>query len=413
MKSASSESRDPHQPTVVTQVQEAPVTLYASATTSLLRGAFGRVMAANFAFFLSFASFFLLPLFIKELGGSETTVGVLMGSGGFATLFSLPIIGWWIDRVSLPRLFAAGSFAMTAAALGYLFVGEAGRLLFVLRLIQGGAFAASFTAATTLAASLAPPHMRARALGWFGVSTLLTHALAPALGEELILRYGFAALFLAAAACSAFAGFWMMQLANLPVRRSVGSKMDRLPTGHYLLGAVMVFFGMGFGCVTTYAASFIKTQQLGRVGVFFAAYTASAIAVRIFGGSLSDRLGRAIVVLPALVLLGISIFILAWVKNPFGLVTTGAAFGLAQGLAYPTLHAFLVDISPPSVLGKAQALFNGSFNLGVMSSAFLFGMVADAWGQRPMFALAASTPLAAAWLFAIGAHANRRRGLRP
>jgi predicted MFS family arabinose efflux permease len=72
-------------------------------------------------------------------------------------------------------------------------------------------------------------------------------------------------------------------------------------------------------------------------------------------------------------------------------------------LAYPTLHAFLVDTSPAAALGKAQALFNGSFNLGVMASAFLFGVIADAWGQRWMFACAACTPWLAALLFGVGA----------
>ncbi|GBD25965.1 sugar efflux transporter [bacterium HR30] len=402
MKASPTTPPDPPRARVPTPVVELHEARGASRSLSLLRGAFGRVMAANFAFFLNFASFFLLPLFVKELGGSESTVGMVMGCGGLATLVTLPLVGRWIDRLSRPWLFATGSFAMTLAAAGYLLVHDTGALLFFLRLVQGVAFGASFTAATTLAASLAPPDMRARALGWFGVSTLLTHALAPALGEELIHRAGFPALFLAAAACSSFAGFWMIRVHDPLVPSTLSGAVGRLPAAHYLLGAVMIFFGMGFGCVTTYAASFIQAEHLGRVGAFFTAYTACAIAVRIFGGSLSDRWGRTVVVLPALVLLGTSIFALAVVRSPLALVTTGAIFGLAQGMAYPTLHAFLVDLSPAPVLGKAQALFNGSFNLGVMSSAFLFGLVADAWGQRPMFALAAATPFAAALLFGLG-----------
>ena len=65
------------------------------------------------------------------------------------------------------------------------------------------------------------------------------------------------------------------------------------------------------------------------------------------------------------------------------------------------LHAFLVDLTPAAQLGRSQAVFNGSFNLGVLSSAFVFGQVADAVGQRPMFALASLMPLVAtAILFA-------------
>jgi MFS family permease len=372
-------------------------------TVLFLRGPFGRVMLANFAFFLNFASFFLLPLFVKELGGSEATVGWVMGTGGLATLLTLPAVALWIDRVHRRLVFQTGAVIMTLAALGYLFVHRIGPEIVCLRLAQGVAFAASFTAATTLAATLAPAAMRARALGWFGVSTLLTHALAPALGEEIIHRNGFPALFVTAALCSAASAWWISGVGEHPVSGSTRTARATLPRAHYVLAVVMVLFGMGFGCVTTYAASFIKTQQLGRVGGFFAAYTASAIGVRIFGGSVSDRWGRRVVILPALATLGLAILALAFVRQAPALIAAGALFGLAQGLAYPTLHAFLVDTSPAAALGKAQALFNGSFNLGVMASAFLFGVIADAWGQRWMFACAACTPWLAALLFGVGA----------
>ncbi len=69
----------------------------------LLSGAFLRVTVANF-FFLNFASFFLLPLDIKSMGGSEAMIGAVMGTGGVATLLALPAIGLFIDRAGR-RLF--------------------------------------------------------------------------------------------------------------------------------------------------------------------------------------------------------------------------------------------------------------------------------------------------------------------
>lgn len=367
------------------------------ATAELLRGPFGRVLVANFSFFLNFASFFLLPLFVKNLGGSETTVGWVMGAGGFATLLALPLVAVWIDRSGARLVFVCGALVMTAVTLLYTKVAQLGALLLVLRLLQGTAFAAAFTAATTLAAHFAPASRRAQALGWFGVSTLLTHALAPIAGEEVIHRFGFRTLFVLAAACSTLAAVCMVGMTENTAKLALPRRtVHQLPSMHYLLAAVMVFSGMGFGCVTTYAPTFIQMQQLGRVGAFFAAYTASAIVVRIFAASLSDRWGRVVIILPALGTLGVAILALAFVRQSFTLVVAGSLFGLAQGLAYPSLHALLVDTAPPAALGRAQALFNGSFNLGVMSSAFLFGVISDAWGQSAMFAIAALTPWAAA-----------------
>jgi MFS family permease len=378
--------------------------------SDLLLGPFGRVMAANFAFFMNFASFFLLPLFVKELGGRESTVGWVMGSAGVATLASLPLVGMRIDRLSRRRLFLFGAANMTLAACAFAWVDEIGWPLFALRLWQGVSFAAAFTASTTLAAELAPVAVRGRALGWFGVSTLLTHALAPALGEEVLHRWGFSTLFFLAAACSLIA---LVLIRGVPERRPVAvaaSGQGSLQRIHFLLGLAVVFFGMGFGVVTTYAASFVQSQQLGRVGVFFSAYTAMAIAVRIVAGGLSDRFGRLAVAVPALIALGVSVAGLATVHSSSGLLVAGALFGLAQGIAYPTMHAFLVDVTSAAVLGRAQALFNGAFNFGVMSAALAFGPVADRFGPRVMFAVAAFCPWFAAALFPAASRARKPGG---
>jgi len=61
-------------------------------------------------------------------------------------------------------------------------------------------------------------------------------------------------------------------------------------------------------------------------------------------------------------------------------------------------------------LGRAQAIFNGSFNFGVTSSAVIFGVAAEQFGYRPMFALASLTPLTACVLFyCYGAAARAQR----
>jgi MFS family permease len=368
--------------------------------TRLLSGPFARVTVANFLFFMNFASFFLLPLYVKSLGGSEAVVGAVMGTGGMAALVILPLIGVALDRFGRRRFFVAGTLGMTAAALGYLLVDDIGPALFGLRIVQGFSFAAAFTASTTLAAELAPYDRRAEALGVFGVSTLLTHALAPTIGEEIIHRAGFHAL------CVTAAGFTMLPLALLPGIPPSRKPLLTAATGSWRIGRMqwvligtMTLAGMGFGTVMTFIPTFVRASGLGRVAFFYGAYSITAISTRLFGGGLSDSVGRRAVVLPTLLVLATSIVMLAFVRSVPVLVVAGVLFGGAQGISYPTLHAFLVDLTANEHLGRAQALFNGSFNLGVMSSAFLFGLVADHFGQRPMFALAAAMPLLACALF--------------
>src|SRR2546428_11891397 len=80
---------------------------------------FARVTAANFCFFLTFASFFLLPLHVRALGGTERTIGVVMGTSGLAGLVSLLAVGALLDRFGR-RIFLLGGIATMSAAAGAL-----------------------------------------------------------------------------------------------------------------------------------------------------------------------------------------------------------------------------------------------------------------------------------------------------
>src|SRR5262245_39651986 len=370
----------------------------------LLRGPFLLTTVANFFFFLNFASYFLLPLHVRALGGSEAMVGAVMGTSGLASLAVLPFIGLSIDRLGRRPFLVLGAIGMTAASVGFLFVDSVGPMLFALRVLQGLSFAAAFTAATTFAAEFAPASRRAQALGVFGLSTLLTHAIAPIVGEEIIHRLGFPALFAVTTAYTAIAALLGTRLPAAASTHGVaGTPAEhRLRTVHWVVAGTMTFAGLGFGTVMTFMPTYVTREGLGRVGFFFAAYTTTAILTRLVGAGLSDTLGRRRVIVPTLLALSVSILWIAFVRNVPLLFAAGALFGTAQGISYPTLHAFLVDLATEAQLGRSQALFNGAFNLGVTGSAFTFGLVDEHFGHRTMFMLASLGPVVACALFYVG-----------
>jgi MFS family permease len=291
-------------------------------------------------------------------------------------------------------------------SVGFLFVDRIGPAIFALRVLQGVSFSLAFTAASTLAAEFAPLGRRAEALGLFGISTLSTHAIAPSVGEEIVRWGGFAALFTVAASISTLA---VVLAASLPggdprERAPADTAPWRIDRLQWVLGGTMACCGLAFGAVVTFIPTFVQATGLGRVGVFFGTYTAAAVLTRVVGGGLSDAVGRRAVVLPTLLMLAAAVLLLAFVRSVGMLMTAAALFGLAQGLSYPTLNAFAVDLSAEAHLGRTQALFNGTFNVGVTASAFAFGAVAARFGHRPMFAVAA-VPVLIGWaLFCFATH---------
>ncbi len=164
-------------------------------SSPILSGRFLRLTVANFCFFMTFATFFLLPLHVRALGGSDQTVGFVMGSLGVLSLVGVFVVGLMIDRVGCRIFLRTGLLGMSLVSLSFAFVDQIVPWLFILRGLQGLFFACGFNSASTLAAAYAPPERRATALGFFGVSTLTTHALAPTLGEQILRFASFQVLF--------------------------------------------------------------------------------------------------------------------------------------------------------------------------------------------------------------------------
>ena len=364
---------------------------------------FARVTIANFFFFLAFASFFLLPLHVRALGGSERTIGVVMGTAGVAALVGAVAVGGLLDRFGSRGFLLGGLATMSLASATFVVVDRVGPALFVLRIVQGLAFAAAFNAASTLAVEFAPPERRAAALGLFGISTLTTHAIAPTLGELLVRRGGFNVLFLAAAAFSAIGFVLAWPLAHRRSAEAATGTRFRMSTEIGVAVVTIACCGVAFGGVITYVPTFVHDADLGPVATFFLSYTAAAVLTRVTAGGLGDSLGHRPVLLPALALLTASVALLAIVHSRLALAVTGVLFGAAQGLVYPTLNAFTIAQAAAGQFGRTQTLYNAAFNVGTTSGAMALGIVAEAHGYRAMFLCASAMAAAALAVFGVGA----------
>jgi MFS family permease len=297
---------------------------------------------------------------------------------------------------------------MALVSLGFAFVDEIVPWLFILRGLQGLFFAAGFNAASTLAAAFAPPDRRATALGFFGVSTLTTHALAPTLGEQILHHASFQVLFGVASGFSLVGLLLAWTLPEPPRPHAARSAPFTIPPVLAVSLAATGCCGIAFGSVMTFVPTFALDAQLGPVSVFFLSYTSMAILTRVWAGRMADDLGLRRMILPGMLLLSLSIFALAAVHSVLAFLGAGLAFGLAQGVVYPTLNAYSVDLAGVGQLGRVQTFFNGTFNLGVTCAAFILGPVVHEFGHRTMFVCAAGAALLAFVLFLGGTPAPAR-----
>lgn len=356
--------------------------------------AFFVVSLANFLSFLNIAFFFLMPLWVHERGGGAELAGRVAAASGFAGLAALPFIGYLLDRFGRRRFLITGIGVTTLCSVAFLFLDEVGPALWAVRVVQGIASTSAFTGAQTVALLFAPVDRRAEAIGWFGISTILTHAISPAIGEEIILRWGFDAMFATGAVLGAVAFVaacfvprpppFVMQ----PRSVEIGARDARLAVG--TASFAMLCYGVGFGATQTFVPLLMAEFSIGRVGPFFTAWSLAAVTVRATLGTISDRVGRRRVLVPAMLALTVAVGALATARSMPLVVAIGALFGMGHGMLYPTMNAWVADWSNARNIGRTQSLFSGSYSLGVSCCAFLFGTIVERHGFPTMFLVASA-----------------------
>jgi MFS family permease len=364
------------------------------------------VAVANFLYFLNFAFFFLLPVWVLQHGGGEQTAGRVVGVAGIAGLCVLPLVGWLLDRFGRRRFMINGALVTSLCSLAFLGIDEIGPSLYVLRVVQGIGFTCAFTGAQTLAVLFAPAERRGAAIGWFGISTILTHAISPAVGEEIVRRWGFDAMFVVGALLG-FAGFALACTLPKPPPLPVGSAAAEPDPGLArravaTAALAMVCYGFGFGAAQTFVPVMMERFEIGRVGLFFAAWSSAAVVTRILLGGASDRFGRRAVIVPAMITMSTAVAMLAFVRALPGVIAAGVVFGVAQGLLYPTMNALVADWSSAKNIGRTQSLFSGSYSLGIATCAFFFGTLAERYGFQAMFLVTLVITLVGLSIFASG-----------
>ena len=153
--------------------------------------------------FAAFASFYLLlatlPLYIKNIGGNDSEVGLIIGVFSGASLLLRPFIGRASDMRGKRPFILVGTIILAASSGLYTLIRSV-PLLLGLRVIHGTGWASFSTATNALVADIAPRSRRGEAMGYYGMFNNLAMAVGPALGIALVNGLSFDAMFMSAAA---------------------------------------------------------------------------------------------------------------------------------------------------------------------------------------------------------------------
>jgi MFS family permease len=358
------------------------------------------VWIANLFMEISYMLFLHFPGFLRDLGAVELEIGVIFGITAVAAILVRPAIGKAMDiRGRRTVILAAGVLNVAVTGL-YLTVEAVDAWVYVVRIVNGLATARLFTVYFTYAADVVPAARRTQGLALFGISGMLPIALGGILGDLILNRSGFDALFVAALAAAAIALVLSLPLRDIPPsptnapRRSFLTAV-RQPNLLPMWWLTLVF-ATALAAYFTFLKTFIDEEGFGSVGLFFGAYAGVAITLRVVAGWLPDRVGARRVLFPALGALAAGFVVLAQAQSATDVFLAGALCGAGHGYAFPIMYGMVVGRARDAERGSALATYTAMFDVGLLIGGPAFGAVIGLAGYRTMF-------LAAAALVVVGA----------
>ena len=346
---------------------------------------FWALIAATFLGFLGFGTVLpaLAPHVRYDLGGSDRTVGFVIGTFSVVALASRLFAGRLTDRKGRKVAFLTGLASCTCAGLTYLLpLGLTG--MYLGRAFQGVGEACLYTGAAAWAVELAGLNRSARALGfvssgiWGGIST------GPVIGHWLG-SFEHAAMFQVLAATVAFA-----VLSRVPENYHYEPHAERRPW----LRVAILPPGIAVGLVNVHypVITGFLILHLARHGnsgaAAFSTYAGFVLLSRFFLGGLPDRVPPQFTYYGGLLLMALGLSVLATGPQPAVAIFGAALLGFGFSFPWASVAGTVFRETPDRERGSTVSLLSAFYDLFVGISSFSAGVVASNFGYSATFVMA-------------------------
>jgi len=359
----------------------------------LFTGRFFLMCGFTFTVFLSlFQLLPTAPFRIIDLGGSTGVAGLFLGMLTYASALSAPVTGALADRIGKRRMLLITSLAIACFSVAY----AASRTYWiplVLVFFHGLFWSGLLSASSAYMTEVIPESRRAEGIGYWGMSTMLATAVAPAVGLW-VYRHGWAWL----CAGTALLNLVMAVIAwHLPSDTAVAARLsrDRLLGGSLVewrvVAVTMALFlcSYGYGGITSFVAVMCDQHGITPRSIFFTAFALTVLVTRIFSGRLADRIGHRRFLLPCLALVTVGLAATAFAHTRLQLVLAAAVFGLGFGNQYPAFVGHVLKFVHPARRGAAFGGILAAFDTGIGTGSIATGWLAGLVGFRGAFGVGA------------------------
>lgn len=315
-----------------------------------------------------------LNQFITLLGGEEYK-GLIISLFTISAGISRPFSGKLADTIGRKPVALIGIVISFATCLLYPLTMSVWVFL-VLRFIHGFSTGFTPTGATALITDLLPVDKRGKGMGIWGTFISLGIGVGQSLGSWIFQVAGMNSLFLVAAFVSVTAGIllqFVKETHTAPIRFSINQlnigRRDIVEPVVIPSAIVMFLTAACSGIIFVLTPDLSVFLGIENKGWFFGIYVLATLLIRVFSGSLSDRIGRRQTLIIGVVILIISMLLIGFARDKNAYTLAALCFGIATGVSSPTLFAWTADLSHIDRRGVGVGTLFIALEFGIMTGS--------------------------------------------
>ena len=376
-----------------------------------------------FATFLFYCAQWLaltaIPLLLKQMGLGAEFVGGYLGAFALGALIARFPIGGAVDRFGSRVFGVSGAGLIGIGCILYAlmlfvpvrmsFITAVPLLLPFAGIAHSVGFSIYGTSAISFVAYAAPSARRGEAVAYYGILINVATAMAAGVSLLIVAAWGFTILFATAATLAALAAILASNLREAPragdSRESTASAL-RIETKVLVPGFANTALAASNGAAVAFVPLLGLARGIANPGLYFTAVALTSILSRAVAGRLVDKYGRAVSIIPGMLLASVGLLLVAQTFSTDMLVVAGLVFGIGSASAMPALQALAIDLAGPAQRGSAMATYWAMIDLGVSLGSILAGQIAPVVGYGGLFIAASTAPLVGLGIFMAYAHSS-------
>ncbi|MDV6273994.1 MFS transporter [Rhodococcus erythropolis] len=361
-----------------------------------------------------FVAMGLLPEMASGLGVSEPIAGHVISAYALGVVVGAPLIAALTARVPRRTLLIALMVAFTVGNAASVFAPSYTTLMMA-RFVAGLPHGAYFGVAALVAAHLAEPGKRAKAVAMvmmgLSVANVIGVPVAAWIGQALGWRSAFALVAVIGVATVASLFVWIPRLDGMPVTNPITElgALGRVQVWMTLIVGMVGFGGM-FAVYTYISTTLTDVSGLGAsfIPLALMLYGLGMVAGNFVGGYLADRaLMKGLFLSMGSLVVILAVFVIA-VRNPYTALVFVFLIGLAGSSMVPGLQTRLMDVAEDAQT-LAASLNHAALNIANAFGAWIGGVViAAGYGYTAPAAVGSLLAVAGLVMLAIAVILQRR-----